>query len=205
MQGQGVLSSWGLQGPGGKWGSALKLHITVEGHEQPRRGEQASVSGVWGLGGSCRFCTFTGMGREWAGAWHSCELATTRCLGSSPVERHLPPRCPTLVSPWTVVHGRLLCQWDSPRKNTAVGCHFLLQGIFPTQGPGFWHCRQTLYCLSHQLPPLHGHCNDQVAGVELLALCKHGREGCHSHRRGGPSSIPAHSPQAHEPHLTAHQ
>ena len=29
---------------------------------------------------------------------------------------------------------RLLCLWDSPGKNTAVGCHFLLQGIFLTQG-----------------------------------------------------------------------
>ena len=28
---------------------------------------------------------------------------------------------------------RPLCPWDSPGKNTAVGCHFLLQGIFPTQ------------------------------------------------------------------------
>ena len=34
-------------------------------------------------------------------------------------------------------------------KNTGVGCHFPLQGIFPTQGsnPGVPHCRQTL---SHQ-------------------------------------------------------
>ena len=33
-----------------------------------------------------------------------------------------------------------------------MGCHFLLQGIFPTQGsnPGLLHCRQILYCLSHQ-------------------------------------------------------
>ena len=35
-------------------------------------------------------------------------------------------------------HGRqptrLLCPWDSPGKNTEVGCHALLQGIFPTQG-----------------------------------------------------------------------
>ena len=32
------------------------------------------------------------------------------------------------------------------------GCHFLLQGVFPTQGlnPGFLHCRQTLFHLSHQ-------------------------------------------------------
>ena len=32
-------------------------------------------------------------------------------------------------------------------KDTGVGCHALLQGIFPTQGsnPGLWHCRQILY------------------------------------------------------------
>ena len=29
---------------------------------------------------------------------------------------------------------RLLCPWDFPGKNTGVSCHFLLQGIFPTQG-----------------------------------------------------------------------
>ena len=29
---------------------------------------------------------------------------------------------------------RLICPWDSPGKNTRVGCHFLLQGIFLTQG-----------------------------------------------------------------------
>ena len=33
---------------------------------------------------------------------------------------------------WTVAH-RLLCPWDSPGKN-GVGCHALLQRIFPTQG-----------------------------------------------------------------------
>ena len=29
---------------------------------------------------------------------------------------------------------RQSCPWDSPGRNTGVGCHFLLQGIFPTQG-----------------------------------------------------------------------
>ena len=49
----------------------------------------------------------------------------------------------------------LLCPWDSPGKNTRVGCHFLLQGIFPTQGLnlGLLHCRQILYHLSHQGSP----------------------------------------------------
>ena len=30
--------------------------------------------------------------------------------------------------------ARLLCPWDFPGKNTGVGCQFLLQGIFLTQG-----------------------------------------------------------------------
>ena len=29
---------------------------------------------------------------------------------------------------------KLLYPWDPPGKNTGMGCHFLLQGIFPTQG-----------------------------------------------------------------------
>ena len=47
---------------------------------------------------------------------------------------------------------RVLCPWDSPGKNTGVGCHALLQGIFPTQGSnlGLLHCRQILYHLSYR-------------------------------------------------------
>ena len=42
--------------------------------------------------------------------------------------------------------------WSSPSKNTGVGCHSLLQGIFPTQGSnlGLLHCRQILHHLSYQ-------------------------------------------------------
>ena len=42
--------------------------------------------------------------------------------------------------------ARLLSPWDFPGKTIGVGCHLLLQGIFPTQGsnPGLLHCRQTL-------------------------------------------------------------
>ena len=41
--------------------------------------------------------------------------------------------------------------WNFPGKSTGVGCHFLCQGISPTQGsnPGLPHYRQTLYPLSH--------------------------------------------------------
>ena len=37
--------------------------------------------------------------------------------------------------PYGLEPTRLLCPWDSPGKNTGVGCQALLQGIFPTQGP----------------------------------------------------------------------
>ena len=56
--------------------------------------------------------------------------------------------CLTLVTPWTVTHQAPLSQ-DSPGKNTGVGCHFLLQGTFPTQGLNL-HCRQSLYGLRRQ-------------------------------------------------------
>ena len=63
--------------------------------------------------------------------------------------------CPTLCDPMdcnplgSSVHG------DSPGKNTGVGSHALLQGIFPTQrsNPGLPHCRRILYRLSHQGSP----------------------------------------------------
>ena len=46
-------------------------------------------------------------------------------------------------------------QEDSPGKNTRVGCHALLQGIFQIQGSysGLLHYRCILYCLSHQGSP----------------------------------------------------
>ena len=40
--------------------------------------------------------------------------------------------------------SRLLCPWDSLGRNTGVGCHALLQGIFPTQGLNLH-----LLCLLH--------------------------------------------------------
>ena len=63
--------------------------------------------------------------------------------------------CPTLCDPMDYSPNRLLYPWDSPSKNTGVGCHFLLQGIFPTQGsnPRLLHCRQILYSLNLQGSP----------------------------------------------------
>ena len=54
--------------------------------------------------------------------------------------------------PGSSVHG------DSPGKNTGMGCHALLQRIFPTQGlnPGHPHCRWILYQLSYPMSATEG-------------------------------------------------
>ena len=51
--------------------------------------------------------------------------------------------------PGSSVHGNF------PGKRTGVDCHFLLQGVFPTQGSnlGLARCRQTLHRLRHQQSP----------------------------------------------------
>ena len=38
------------------------------------------------------------------------------------------------MRPHGLLLTKLLCPWNSPGKNTGVGYHVLLQGIFPTQG-----------------------------------------------------------------------
>ena len=60
-----------------------------------------------------------------------CSLSLCLCAQS----------CPTLCNPVDCKTARLLCPWALPGKNIGVGCHFLLQGIFSTQGR----------CLSHLL------------------------------------------------------
>ena len=55
------------------------------------------------------------------------------------------------ATPWTVS----LPGSSGGGKSTGVGCHFLLQGIFPTQGsnPCLPHCKLILYQLSHKRSP----------------------------------------------------
>ena len=68
-------------------------------------------------------------------------------------ESEVTQSCLTLCDPMEPT--RLLHPWDFPGKSTGVGCHFLPQGIFLTQGsnPDLPHCRQTLYHLSYQGSP----------------------------------------------------
>ena len=68
--------------------------------------------------------------------------------------------CLTLCNPMDCSPPGFSVHGDSPGENTGVGCHALLQGIFPTQrsNPGLLHCRWILYHLSHQGRPLNPCC-----------------------------------------------
>ena len=59
--------------------------------------------------------------------------------------------CPTLSPPQWLQPIRLLCPWDSPGKNTKVGCHFLLQGLFLTRD--WTHIFCSLFTTEHQGSP----------------------------------------------------
>ena len=65
-------------------------------------------------------------------------------------------RCRTLSRAHGLQPARLLSPWDFPGRNTAVGCHFLLQGIFPTQGlnPSLLRRQADSLPLNHQGSPL---------------------------------------------------
>ena len=79
----------------------------------------------------------------WSTIWASPDLLSHSVL-------------PNSLRPHGLQPARLLCPWDSPCKNTGVGCHFLLQGIFPTQGsnPHLLHWQEDSSALSHLRSPI---------------------------------------------------
>ena len=81
--------------------------------------------------------------------FYQCGKISSPCFHMWPAEgtlRAVQQSCVLLASscPHGLWPARLLCPWDSPGKNTGVGCHFLLQEIFLTWGlnPGLRQCRQ---------------------------------------------------------------
>ena len=104
------------------------------------------------------YCGGGSQGREGA-LTASCraDIHPTSCLW--PLSHHLIQQPRPNTPPTSLSRVQLCNPMDcSPpgfsvySKNTGVGCHCFLQGIFPTQGsnPGLLHHRWILYCLSHQ-------------------------------------------------------
>ena len=79
-------------------------------------------------------------------------LRKPRCMWCYSVLCLVAQSCPTLCDPMACRSPGCSVHGDSPGKNIGVGCHALLQVMFPTQGsnPGLLPCRWILYHLSHQ-------------------------------------------------------
>ena len=56
----------------------------------------------------------------------NCTVCKLECLVAQ--------SCLTSLQPYGLYPARVLCPWDSPGKNTGVGCHSPLQGNFPDPG-----------------------------------------------------------------------
>ena len=65
----------------------------------------------------------------------------------------------------------LFCPWNFPGENTGVGCHFVLQGIFPTQGsnPGLRCCSQILFYFGTVYCAQRGRAQSFLAAAFLMA------------------------------------
>ena len=73
------------------------------------------------------------------------------CVCACACVRSVAQSCPTFSDLMDCSSARFLCPWDCPGKNTGVGCHFLLQRIFLTQGlnPGLLHWQVNSLSLNH--------------------------------------------------------
>ena len=81
----------------------------------------------------------------------SCETQ----VGSDPLGPLSVRSCSAMsisLSPHGLQPARLLWPWDSPDKKAIVSCHFLLQGIFLTQGSNL-HLLSLLHWQADSLPP----------------------------------------------------
>ena len=84
---------------------------------------------------------------EWISVWFYMRACSVASVLSDSLRSH------------GLCFTRLLYSWDSPGKNTGLGCHTLLQGIFPTQGLNLGllsllHCRWVFFLFFLFFKPL---------------------------------------------------
>ena len=97
-------------------------------------------------------------------------------------------------------HQAPLCPWNFPDRNTGVGCHFLLQGIFPTQGSNLWllHWQADSLPLSHLGRPRKANFPLKRRGARnSIIFCKlqlRNSESLSQEAQGPEPGTPSHTP-----------
>ena len=142
----------------------IKLPTSIGSSKKQETSRKASTSALLTMPKSLTLCTTTNCGKflkRWEyqttqpASWDICMQVRKQPLGldmeqqtgSKLGKKEKKMKLLSRVRLFAVACTRLLHPWDFLGKSTGVGCYFLLQGIFPTQGlnPGLLHCRQTLW------------------------------------------------------------
>ena len=106
-------------------------------------------------------------------------ISSHRCPATTLVHIHVHVSLSVVSDSWQP-HGlqptRLLCPWNSPGKNTGVGCHVFIQRIFLTQGVNLdlLHCKQVLQSEPREKPLL-------LVGQSQLETQRKASQECDSH------------------------
>ena len=155
----GGLQSMGSLRVGHDWATSLSLSLSCigEGNGNPlwcSYLENPRDQGAWWAAVSGVAQSRTRLKRL-SSSSSSIYINTCVCVSHSVVSDSL----------WPHELSRFHCPWNSPGKNTGVGCHSLLQEIFLTHGSNLSLpcCRQILYHLSHHGSPINTHtCTNAV-------------------------------------------
>ena len=120
-------------------------------------------------------------GSQWVEQTNVSEAKT----GHRAVLGSIPQSCLTLW-PHGLPPTRLLCPRHFPSKNTGVGCHLLLQGIFLTQGLNscLLHWQAGTSPLSHQGSP-----RQDTTRVPTKRDAAHGKSQGPRHRAGNTARL----------------
>ena len=117
--------------PNGSW-------VTTEGkwssHASQRWGAGDTSHWMASMAVTSRQKQTPGPGCMWQALWLGPDFSPCPASLSTSSRCLVAMSCPTLLQPHGLQSSRLLCPWNFPGKDTGVGCHFLLQGIFTTQG-----------------------------------------------------------------------
>ena len=120
----GEFLLWELRSPN-QWGFNCCNWKQKFNEKSVRSSRGVTLTSTYFLG-PCINILAMGERTPYSGLWFKAHITSHKTSTAAAAAKSL-QSCPTLVRPHRRQPTRLPCPWDSPGKNTGVGCHFLLK------------------------------------------------------------------------------